>query len=57
MFYAVLTNWRQTSQKIDHLMNIPIKVLATRIDKNRGNVCVSRRAVLEKSKNAVISEV
>ena len=44
-------------KKIDHLMNIPIKVLATRIDKNRGNVCVSRRAVLEKSKNAVISEV
>ena len=44
-------------KKIDHLMNTPIKVLATRIDKNRGNVCVSRRAVLEKSKNAVISEV
>ena len=43
-------------KKIDHLLNTPIKVLATRIDKNRGNVCVSRRAVLEKSKNAVISE-
>ena len=25
-----------------------VKVIATRIDKNRGNVCVSRRAVLEK---------
>jgi small subunit ribosomal protein S1 len=37
-------------------MNTPIKVIATRIDKNRGNVCVSRRAVLEKSKNAEISE-
>ena len=37
-------------------MNTPIKVIATRIDKNRGNVCVSRRAVLEKSKNAVIAE-
>ena len=37
-------------------MNTPIKVVATRIDKNRGNVCVSRRAVLEKSKNAVVSE-
>ena len=36
-------------------MNTPIKVIATRIDKNRGNVCVSRRAVLEKSK-AVITE-
>ena len=43
-------------KKIDHLLNTPIKVLATRIDKNRGNVCVSRRAVLEKSKSAEISE-
>ncbi len=43
-------------KKVDHLMNVPIKVLATRIDKNRGNVCVSRRAVLEKSKNAVVTE-
>ena len=39
-------------KKIDHLMNVPIKVVATRIDRSRGNVCVSRRAVLEKSKNA-----
>ena len=31
-------------------------MIATRIDKNRGNVCVSRRAVLEKSKNAEITE-
>ena len=43
-------------KKIDHLMNTPVKVIATRIDKNRGNVCVSRRAVLEKRKNAEISE-
>ncbi len=43
-------------KKIDHLMNTPLKVIATRIDKNRGNVCVSRRAVLEKSKNAEISK-
>ncbi len=43
-------------KKIDHLMNIPVKVIATRIDKNRGNVCVSRRAVLEKSKNAEVME-
>ena len=43
-------------KKVDHLMNTPVKVIATRIDKNRGNVCVSRRAVLEKSKNAVITE-
>ena len=43
-------------RRIDHLMNTPIKVIATKIDKNRGNVCVSRRAVLEKSKNAEIVE-
>ena len=43
-------------KKIDHLLNTPVKVIATRLDKNRGNVCVSRRAVLEKSKNAEISK-
>jgi small subunit ribosomal protein S1 len=43
-------------KRVDHLMNTPVKVIATRIDKNRGNVCVSRRAVLEKSKNAEILE-
>ena len=43
-------------KKMDHLMNTPLKVIATRLDKNRGNVCVSRRAVLEKSKNAEITE-
>jgi len=43
-------------KNIDHLMNVPVKVIATRIDKSRGNVCVSRRAVLEKSKNAEIIE-
>ncbi len=43
-------------RRIDHLMNTPIKVIATKIDKSRGNVCVSRRAVIEKSKNAEITE-
>ena len=43
-------------KRVDHLFNTPVKVIATRIDKNRGNVCVSRRAVLEKSKNAEIVE-
>ena len=43
-------------KKIDHLMNVPVKVIATRIDKQRGNVCTSRRAVLEKSKNAEVKE-
>ena len=44
-------------KKVDHLMNVPVKVIATRIDKSRGNVCTSRRAVLEKSKNAEIKEL
>jgi small subunit ribosomal protein S1 len=44
-------------KKIDHLMNTPVKVIATRIDKNRGNVCTSRRAVLEKSKKEEIQKV
>ncbi len=43
-------------KKVDHLMNTPVKVIATRIDRNRGNVCVSRRAVLEKSKSEEISK-
>ena len=43
-------------KKVDHLMNVPVKVIATRIDKQRGNCCVSRRAVLEKSKHAEITE-
>ena len=38
-------------KRFDHLMNVPLKVIATRIDKVRGNVCTSRRAVLEKSKD------
>ena len=43
-------------KKIDHLMNQPLKMIATRLDKTRGNVCVSRRAEIEKSKNAEVSE-
>ena len=38
-------------KRFDHLMNVPLKVMATRIDKVRGNVCTSRRAVLEKNKD------
>jgi len=43
-------------KKFDHLMNVPLKVIATRIDKVRGNVCTSRRAVLEKSKDIEAKE-
>ena len=43
-------------KKIDHLIGVPIKVIITRVDSKRGNACSSRRAVLEKSKNAEISK-
>ena len=43
-------------KKFDHLMNVPLKVIATRIEKVRGNVCTSRRAVLEKSKDVEAKE-
>jgi len=43
-------------KRFDHLMNVPLKVIATRIDKVRGNVCTSRRAVLEKSKDSDAKE-
>jgi small subunit ribosomal protein S1 len=43
-------------KKFDHLMNVPLKVIATRIDKVRGNVCTSRRAVLEKTKDVEAKE-
>ena len=43
-------------KKFDHLMNVPLQVIATRIDKVRGNVCTSRRAVLEKSKDVEAKE-
>ncbi|MDC0449476.1 S1 RNA-binding domain-containing protein [Pelagibacteraceae bacterium] len=43
-------------KRFDHLMNVPLKVIATRIDKIRGNVCTSRRAVLEKSKDTDAKE-
>ena len=56
MFYASSQIDVKPLKKVDHLMNTPVKVIATRIDRNRGNVCVSRRAVLEKSKNAEIVE-
>ena len=45
------------TKKVDHLMNIPIKVIATKIDKKEGNVCTSRRAVLEKNKDAEVKEI
>ena len=38
-------------KSIDHLMKIPQKFLIVKIDARRGNVIVSRRAILEKTRN------
>ena len=37
-------------KRFDHLMNTPVKAIATRIDKNRGNVCVLEEQFLKKVK-------
>ena len=41
---------------VDRLMRTPIKVKIVRLEKTRGNVSCSRRALLEKNKNAEIAE-
>ena len=38
-------------------MGIPLKFVAVRLDRERGNVALSRRAVLEKNRNAEIKEL
>ena len=38
-------------KSIDHLIRVPQKFLIVKIDSKRGNVIVSRRAILEKSRN------
>ena len=44
-------------KSFDHLMNVPLKFLCVKLDKVRGNIVVSRRAILEKSKNADLDKV
>ena len=44
------------SFEIDKLMNIPLKFVIVKMDKQRGNVVVSRRGVLEKKINKNIKE-
>ncbi len=41
---------------VDRLMRTPIKVKIVRLERTRGNVSCSRRAVLEKNKHAEIAE-
>ncbi len=44
-------------KNFDHLMNTPLKFLCVKLDKARGNIVVSRRAILEKSKNEDLKKV
>ena len=43
--------------EIDKLMNTPLKFLVVKCDKARGNLVVSRRAILEKSRNEGIDKI
>ena len=40
-------------KNFDHLMNVPHKFLCVKLDKVRGNIVVSRRAILEKVKTKI----
>ena len=44
-------------RNFDHLMNVPLKFLCVKLDKIRGNIVVSRRAILEKSKNEDLKKI
>ena len=44
-------------KNFDHLMNTPLKFLCVKLDKARGNIVVSRRAILEKSKSEDLKNV
>ncbi len=44
-------------KNFDHLMNVPLKFLCVKLDKVRGNIVVSRRAILEKNKNEDLKKI
>ena len=44
-------------RNIDNLMNVPLKFLCVKLDKARGNIVVSRRAILEKTKNEDLEKI
>ena len=45
------------SFEIDELMNVPLKFMCVKLDKVRGNIVVSRRAILEKTKNEDLKNI
>ena len=44
-------------RNVDDLMNVPLKFLCVKLDKARGNIVVSRRAILEKTKNEDLEKI
>ncbi len=44
-------------KNFDHLMNVPQKFLCVKLDKARGNIVVSRRAILEKTRNKDLENI
>ena len=45
------------SSEVDELMNVPLKFLCVKMDKVRGNIVVSRRSILEKTKNKDLENI
>ncbi len=45
------------NSEIDNLINIPLKFLCVKLDKIRGNIVVSRRAILEKTRNEDLKNI
>ena len=45
------------SSEVDELMNIPLKFMCMKMDKVRGNIVVSRRAVLDKTRNQELKNI
>ena len=43
--------------EIDELMNVPLKFTCVKLDKVRGNIVVSRRAILEKTKHEDLKNI
>lgn len=44
-------------KNFDHLINVPLKFMCVKLDKVRGNIVVSRRAILEKSRNEDLKNI
>ena len=57
MFTWVTNFDKAISFEIDELMNVPLKFMCVKLDKVRGNIVVSRRAILEKTKNEDLKNI